>query len=135
VVFEAATRALEDAALDKGDIDTVIASAGTRRCRTISDMYLVPAGAGYLKDSAKAAEDGVLAFAYAYMRVVSGAFDTAVVVGHGHVEHPPELVSNVVFDPFFFRPLGASTITTLALQACAYANKYGVTPEQAAGVV
>ena len=69
------------------------------------------------------------------MRVLSGAFDTVMVVAHGHTEHPSELVSNVVFDPFFFRPFGASTITTLALQACAYANQYGVTPEQAAGVV
>ena len=136
VVFEAATRALEDAALEKGDIDTVIASGwDAADGRTISDMYLVPAGAGYLKDSAKAAEDGVLAFAYGCMRVFSGAFDTVMVVAHGHTEHPAELVSNVVFDPFFFRPMGASTVTTLALQACAYAHKYGVTPEQAAGVV
>src|SRR4030042_5673699 len=58
-----------------------------------------------------------------------------MVIAHGHTEHPPELVSNVVFDPFFSRPMGASNPTTLALQACAYAEKYGVTPEQAAGVV
>jgi acetyl-CoA C-acetyltransferase len=58
-----------------------------------------------------------------------------MVVAHGQTEYPPELVSNLVFDPFFFRPMGASTVTTLALQACAYAHKHGVTSEQAAGVV
>jgi acetyl-CoA C-acetyltransferase len=136
VAFEAAARALEDAALEKGDIDTVIASGwDVADGRTISDMYLVPAATGYLKDSAKAAEDGVLAFAYACMRLAAGAFDTALVIAHGQTEHPPELISNVVFDPFFFRPMGACGVTTLALQACAYASKYGVTPEQAAGVV
>jgi acetyl-CoA C-acetyltransferase len=135
VAFEAATKALEDAALDKGEIDTVIASGwDVTDGRTISDMYLVPAASGYLKDSAKAAEDGVLAFAYAWMRLAAGAFDTALVIAHGQSEHPPELISNIVFDPFFFRPIAACGVTTLALQACAYASKYGVTPEQAAGV-
>lgn len=136
IAFEAARAALDDAALTRGDIDTVLASGwDVLDGRTISDMHLVPAAGGYLKDAAKAADDSILAFAYAYMRIASGAFDTALVMGHGHVEGPTELVSNVAMDPFFYRPLGLGVTATLALQACAYSARYGVGEEQAAGVV
>ena len=134
--FQAARSALEDAGLKSGDIDTVLASGwDVLDGRTISDMHIVPAAGGYLKDSAKVAEDGILAFAYGYMRIASGAFDTALVVGHGHAESPTELVSNVAMDPFFYRPLGVGATATLALQCCDYGARYGVSEEQAAGVV
>src|SRR3990170_588521 len=134
--FKASTAALADAGLTRGDIDTVLASGwDVLDGRTISDMYVVPAAGGYLKDSAKVADDGILAFAYAYMRIASGAFDTALVVGHGHAEGPTELVSNVAMDPFFYRPLGVGVTATLALQACTYASRYGVGEERAADVV
>src|SRR3990170_8157210 len=125
--FEAARSALDDAGLTKGEIDTVLASGwDVLDGRTISDMHLVPAAGGYLKDSAKAADDGIIAFVYGYMRIASGAFDTALIVGHGHAESPTELVSNVAMDPFFYRPLGLGLTSTLALQACAYAAHSGV---------
>ncbi|MBI2847526.1 MAG: thiolase family protein [Chloroflexi bacterium] len=136
VVFEATKRALEDVGLDRGDIDTVVVSGwDVNDGRTISDMYVAPASGGYFKDSSKTAEEGIFALAYAYLRIASGLFDTALVTGHGHAESPFELISNKVFDPFFVRPLGISSITTLALQANAYVNKYGITEEQAARVV
>jgi acetyl-CoA C-acetyltransferase len=134
--FQAARSALEDAGLKSGDIDTVLASGwDVLDGRTISDMHIVPAAGGYLKDSAKVADDGILAFSYGYMRVASGAFDTALVVGHGHAESPVELVSNVAMDPFFYRPMGVGATATLALQCCDYGARYGVSEEQAAAVV
>ncbi len=134
--FQAARSALEDAGLRSGNIDTVLASGwDVLDGRTISDMHLVPAAGGYLKDSAKVADDGILAFVYGYMRIASGAFDTALVVGHGHAESPVELVSNVAMDPFFYRPMGVGATATLALQCCAYGARYGVSEEQAAAVV
>jgi acetyl-CoA C-acetyltransferase len=136
IAFQAARAALDDTGLTRGDIDTVLASGwDVLDGRTISDMYLVPAAGGYLKDSAKVADDGVLAFAYAYMRIASGAFDTALVMGHGHAEGPTELVSNVAMDPFFYRPLGMSATAALALQASSYAARYGVSEGLAAAVV
>ena len=134
--FHAARSALEDAGLRSGDIDTVLASGwDVLDGRTISDMHIVPAAGGYLKDCAKVADDGILAFAYGYMRIASGAFYTALVVGHGHAESPTELVSHVAMDPFFYRPLGVGATATLALQCCDYGARYGVSEEQAAAVV
>jgi acetyl-CoA C-acetyltransferase len=134
--YEATKLALEEAALDKGQIDTVIASGWDAvDGRTISDMHTCMAIGGYLKDSAHVGEDGILALAYAYVRIASGQFDTAVVAGHGHREASLEYVSNAVFDPLFTRPVGANYLTSLAMQANAYAQRYGVSQETAAKVV
>ena len=65
--YEAAKLALEDAALDKGQIDTVISSGWDAvDGRTISDMHTCMGIGGYLKDSAHVGEDGILALAYAH---------------------------------------------------------------------
>ena len=134
--YEAAKLALEGAALDKGQIDTVIASGWDAvDGRTISDMHTCMAIGGYLKDSAHVGEDGILALAYAYLRIASGQFDTAVVAAHGHREASLERVSSVCFDPLFTRPVGANYLTSLAMQANSYAQRYGVSQETAAKVV
>jgi acetyl-CoA C-acetyltransferase len=134
--YEAAKLALEDAGLDKGQVDTVIASGWDAvDGRTISDMHTCMAIGGYLKDSAHVGEDGILALAYAYVRIASGQFDTAVVAAHGHREASLEAISKIVFDPLFTRPVGANYLTSLALQANAYVQRYGVGQESAAKVV
>jgi len=134
--YEAAKLALEDAALDKGQIDTVISSGWDAvDGRTISDMHTCMGIGGYLKDSAHVGEDGILALAYAYVRIASGQFDTAVVSGHGHREASLEAMSRVVYDPLFTRPVGANYLASLAMQANAYAQRHGVGQESAAKVV
>ncbi len=133
--FEAARLALADAGLDRGDLDTVICSGWDAvDGRTISDMHTAMSSGGYLKDSSHVGEDGIMALAYAYMRIAAGLFDVAMVTAHGHAESSLETVSNVVFDPLYVRPLGQSHLVSLALQANAYAHRYGVGDEQAAEI-
>ena len=133
--FEAARRALADAGLDRGDLDTVICSGWDAvDGRTISDMHTAMSAGGYLKDSAHVGEDGIMALAYAYLRLAAGLFDVALVSAHGHAESSFETVSNVVFDPLFTRPVGASHLVSLALQAGAYLQKYSISEEQVAAV-
>lgn len=134
--YEAARLALADAGLDRGDVDTVVCSGWDAvDGRTISDMHTAMSAGGYLKDSSHVGEDGIMALAYAYMRIAAGAFDVALVTGHGHAESDFETVSNVVFDPLFHRPLGPSHLMSFALQASAYAHRYGVDERQVAEVV
>lgn len=134
--YEAARLALADAGLDRGDVDTVICSGWDAvDGRTISDMHTTMAAGGYLKDSSHVGEDGMMALAYAYMRIAAGLFDVALVSGHGHAESSFETVSNVVFDPLFVRSLGQSHLVSLALQANAYLQRYSISEEQAAAVV
>ena len=134
--YDAAKLALEHAGLEKGDLDTVIASGWDAvDGRTISDMHTCMASAGYLKDSSHVGEDGIMALVYAYLRIVSGLFDTCLITGHGHREASVEAVTRVVFDPLFARPVGANHIVSLAMQANAYAHTHDVGEEQAARVV
>jgi len=134
--FEAARLALADAGLDRGDLDTVICSGWDAvDGRTISDMHTAMSAGGYLKDSSHVGEDGIMALAYAYMRLTAGLFDVALVSAHGHAESSFETVSNVVFDPLLTRPLGQSHLVSLALQANAYLQRYGLSEEQASAVV
>jgi len=136
MVFEATRKALDDAGIEKGEVDTVVEAAyDLIDGRTISNMYLCTAAAGYLKDESRVAEDGTFALAYAYMRVASGEFDVAVVAAHGNREGPMELISNYIFDPFFYRPIAANYLAGLAMQATRYMAKYGVAEEEAAQVV
>ena len=133
--YEAARLALANAGLDRGDVDTVICSGWDAvDGRTISDMHTAMSSGGYLKDSSHVGEDGIMALAYAYMRIASGLFDVALVTAHGHAESSFETVSNVVFDPLFVRPLGQSHLISLALQANAYIQRYSVDEGQAAKV-
>ena len=134
--YEAARLALADAGLERGELDTVICSGWDAvDGRTISDMHTAMSSGGYLKDSSHVGEDGIMALAYAYMRVAAGLFDVAMVTGHGHAESSFETVSNVVFDPLFVRALGQSHLVSLAMQANAYVHRSGVGAEQAARVV
>ncbi|MBI1884710.1 MAG: thiolase family protein [Chloroflexi bacterium] len=134
--YEAARLALADAGLDRGDVDTVITSGWDAvDGRTISDMHTVMSAGGYLKDASHVGEDGIMALAYAYLRLAAGLFDVALVSGHGHAESSFETVSSIVFDPLFVRPLGESHLVSLALQASAYVQGYGISDEQVARVV
>lgn len=134
--FEASKRALEDACLNRGDLDTVIASGWDAiDGRTISDMHTCMAIGGYLKDSSHAAEDGIMALVYAYLRIASGLFDVALVAGHGHREANVDAVTRIVFDPLFTRPAGRNYLVTMAMQAGVYMHRHGVSAEQAAKVV
>ena len=134
--YLAARLALAEAGLDRGDLDTVVCSGWDAvDGRTISDMHTAMSAGGYLKDSSHVGEDGIMALAYAYMRLTSGLFDVALVSAHGHAESSFETVSNVVFDPLFTRPLGLSHLVSLALQANAYLQRYGLSEEQASAVV
>ena len=136
MVFEATRKALDDAGIERGNVDTVVEAAyDLTDGRTISNMYLCTAAGGYLKDESRVAEDGTFALAYAYMRIASGFFDTAVVAAHGNREGAIELASSYIFDPFFYRPIGANYLTTAALQATRYMTKYDVSEETVANVV
>ncbi|MFA5787741.1 MAG: thiolase family protein [Actinomycetota bacterium] len=134
--YQAAKRALASVGADNGNIDTVITSGwDVVDGRTISDMHTCMAAGGYLKECSHVGEDGIMALVYAYLRLVSGLFDTAIITGHGHLESDFEAVSQVVYDPLIHRPVGASYTVSMGMQANAYMHKHGVTEEQAAEVV
>ncbi len=136
VIFEAAKAALDDAGLKRADIDCVVLAAHDLvDGRGISSMLgATPAGA-YQKDETRLSDDGALAVAQAYMQVAN-EFNRALVVSWAKCsEVPMDQITNLAFDPFFFRSVGLNARTAEALQAERYASRNGVSPETAAQVV
>ena len=126
IIFEAASKALADAGITRDDVDNVVIAASDQMDgRPISSMTLAcPAGA-FLKDEIKVSDDGSSAIIMACLRILSGAFDTALVVSWGKSsEGPVDKVTHLSLDPFFHRDLGLNQVISLALQAGAYFNKF-----------
>ena len=136
MVFEAASKALADAGMTRDEMDCITISAGDEiDGRPISSMLeACPAGA-YLKDEIKVTEESSYAAILAGMRILSGVFDTALVVSWSKCSETfVTQVSNYSAEPFFNRSCGLNYITAEALLLSQYEKEYGL-PESAAAKV
>ena len=137
IVFEAASKALADARLTREQIDCVTIAAGDQiDGRPISSMLeACPAGA-YLKDEIKVTEESSYAAILAAMRIMSGIFDTALVVSwNKSSETFVTQVTGYSADPFFNRPCALNYITAEAMGINKYQKEHGFQEEAAAKVV
>src|SRR3989304_2123822 len=77
--------------------------------------------------------DGTYAVYHAVMDILSGHYDIVMVVSIvKESETLREGVENCMFDHIYLQPLGFDSLTSSALQAKRYMEKYGITPEQCA---
>ena len=136
MVYEVTVKALEDAGLTVKDIDNVVTvSNDFWDGRTISSMAVQDACGSRHKDISTVEGDGLFGALYGMMRVLSGSFGTTLVVTHNKPsESRMSLITNGMFDPIYARALGLDSITSSALQARAYMDEFGITPEQCARV-
>jgi len=136
LVYEVTAKALEDAGLTIGDVDNVVTvSNDFWDGRTISSMAIQDACGARHKDISTVEGDGLFGVLYGTMRVLSGSFDTTLVVSHMKgSESRMNLITNAMFDPIYTRMLGLDSITSSALQAKAYMDTFGITEEQCAKV-
>jgi acetyl-CoA C-acetyltransferase len=136
VIFETTRLAIQDAGISQSEIDSVVMSEYDQvDGRLIGAMSAALPAHCYNKDEIRVEDDGAAALALAYMRCLSGYFDTAVVVGWAMCSQTNlDVITKLNFDPFFHRPIGLNWITANALQASSYMNRYGITAEQAAKV-
>lgn len=137
LVFEVASKALDDASLTRRDMDgIVIAACDEFDGRSISSMLESAPAGSYLKDEIKVTDDGSYGVILAAMRTLSGLFDLTLVVSWCKMSEAP--VSDVMrmrWDPFYHRDLGLNHITTAGLMAGAYLKKYGIPEDIPAQVV
>ena len=136
--YEVTKSILNQVGMRREDLGTIISSSSDfwQGISCSNSVYYEAIGA-YLKDSSKTEEDGAAAFEYGLMRVMSGHFDTCLVHSITKASEIPSLnmLTNIYADPFFQRPIGLDDVSTAALQARLYMNKYKITEEQAAKVV
>lgn len=133
---QAVLEALDDTGLTIDDIDTLIdCSCDMIDGRSISNVFSVEACGGHMKEETKVEGDGSLAVYYALMRVMSGYFDTALVVAYSKTsESEPHYYTGLMSEPFYMAPMGLDYLSVSALQSDCYASKFGITREQAARV-
>ncbi len=136
LIFETTSRALEDAGIHPSDIDTVVmAEYDQVDGRLIGAMSAALAAHCYDKDEIRVEDDGMAALAIAYMRCLSGNFNTALVVSWAMCSQTNlDILTRLNFDPFFHRPLGLNWMTAHAIQTLSYMNQWGITEEQGARV-
>ncbi len=136
MAYRVVNEALSSCGLTIQDIEVLIdAGSDFLDGRGISTCITVDAMGGHFKEESKVAGDGLLAAAYAYMRVASGLSSTALVVAYGKSsESDASLQTATMCEPFFTRPLGFDGAAAAALQARSYMRRYGVGPETTAGV-
>jgi acetyl-CoA C-acetyltransferase len=136
LVYEVTVKALNDAGMTIRDIDTVVTvSNDFWDGRTISSMAVQDACGSRHKDISTVEGDGLFGAFYGVMRILSGSFSTALVVSHMKgSESRMNLITHAMFDPIYTRMLGLDAVTSAALQARAYMDRFGITEEQCAKV-
>lgn len=136
LVFEACSKALQDAEMTIDEIDTVVTGSNDFfDGRTISSMAVMDACGSYDKNVTTVEGDGTFGATFSVMRVLSMGFDTCLYcVHHKGSESEMPLITNAMFDPVYERSLGIDALASAALQARAYMNAYGITEEQCAEV-
>ena len=134
LVFEAVTKALEDAKIGIEDIDNVVTvSNDFWDGRTISSMAITDACGSYGKSVSTVEGDGTFGAFYGLMRILSGSFRSTLVVAHCKgSEGSNHLITNAIFNPIYERIIGLDSISSSALQARRYMEKYLITEEQCA---
>lgn len=135
LVFEACTKALNDAGMTIEDVDMVLTGSNDFfDGRTISSMAVTDACGSYGKNVSTVEGDGTFGAAHAVMRVLAGWGTCLYCVHSKGSESVMPLITNAMFDPMYERFLGIEGVTASALQARAYMDRYGVSEEQCAQV-
>jgi acetyl-CoA C-acetyltransferase len=136
MVFEAVTKALNDAEMTIKDIDNIVTGCNDFwDGRTISSMAVGDASGAWDKNISCVEGDGTFVALYGLTRILSGSYRTTLITAHSKgSESISSLITNAMFDPIYTRPLGLDAITSSALQARRYMEQYGITEEQCARV-
>jgi len=102
-----------------------------------ANSFDIDATGGFLKPFSRTEGDAITAFVYGCMRIMSGNYDTALIVGliKGSENADNDTITSCFADPFYSRPTGINETTAAAMQMRLYLQRYGITEEQCAKVV
>ena len=135
-VFFTVKKALNSAGMSIEDIDTVVQSGDdVLDGLGIQHVQTVEAAGAYLKEESKVERDGAWALFYAYIRILTGKFRTALVAGFSKGSQCGlSAMSGMCADPFYLRPVGADADTIAAIQAGYFSGRTGATERDFAEV-
>jgi acetyl-CoA acetyltransferase len=137
MVFSVTVAALEDAGVERAEIEQVtLAACDELDGRSISSMLLaMPAGA-YLRDEMKCTDSGLTGLCLGTTRLAAGEHGLGLVVSWNKSSVAPfEDVMRMRAEPFFTRPIGLNAAITDGLFAGAVAAAHGITEADATEAV
>jgi acetyl-CoA C-acetyltransferase len=138
IMFEAATRAYEDAGVDaRTEIDSFLTcSEDLSEGTSIFDEYVPDQIGGAQRPVYTVGGDTIQGLATAYMQITSGVVNVVAVEAHSKASNVVTLGALHAFalDPIFVRPLGFSAHAMAGLEASMYLAASGATREQCAHV-
>ncbi len=133
LLFELVKGLFDEKGITRHDIDTFVLCSNDFQCgHTISNVFEDDPVGAYMKDETKVEADGMWAATYALQRILSGKYDTALVVGNsqGGSVFRPYLMMDYTMSPVYERQMGIiNELSSAALQASALLDKYGY-PEE-----
>jgi len=137
LVFEVVKKLHTNLGITNDDVGCVISSSNDfNDGRTIANMAIQDAVGSVRKSESRVSGDGTFAYVYGAMRILSGEYDTVLVVSHSKCSEGDQyLINNSIFDPYYQRHLGLDQISSAGLMANMYMSKYGISEEQAAKVI
>ena len=129
---------LDKAGMTRDEVGSVVSASSDVFHGGIScanSYYWDPTGA-FLKNASRQDGESLFALMYAAMRIITGHFDTVLVIGLCKGSENPELDACTLMysDPFYLRPLGLTETIAAALQMKLYMQKYKIRKEQCAKV-
>ncbi|MEW6262514.1 MAG: thiolase family protein [Thermodesulfobacteriota bacterium] len=138
-VFRVCREVLDKAGVTRDELGTVVSAASDIFHGGVScaNAYYWDAGAALLKNGSRNDGESLTAFLYGAMRIASGHYDTALVLGvcKGSENPDHDLCTHYFTDPFYQRPMGLNETFAAGLQMREYLNRTGVTEGQCARVV
>jgi acetyl-CoA C-acetyltransferase len=139
LINEAVTRALQDSGLTIGDIDAiVIGNMDHFESINYVDTWSVEGSGGYMKPIMKVSTGGTTGTSVAiaaFYHVASGLFDRVLAIGwEKNSESDTTGAIITCSDPIWDRSSYSGAIPSLATEASAYMEQYGITQEDAARV-
>lgn len=139
MMFEAATKAYEDAGLDpRRDIDGfVCCSEDYWEGHSIFDEFVPDQLGAVMRPLCTVAADGLFGLITAYMQIRTGVFDVVVVEAHSKASDILTFNDILLFalDPIFNRPLGGHPYYVAGMEMRRFLYDTGNTKEQCAQVV
>ena len=138
-VFKTVKEVLDKVGMSRDDVETVIIGSSDvfhsgMSCANAFDLD--PTG-GVLKPMGRQEGDGIQALIYASLRILSGHYDNALVVGliKGSEDAEDDTLTSFFADPVYTRPVGLNETVAAAMQKRLYLQRYGIAEEQCAKVV
>jgi acetyl-CoA C-acetyltransferase len=129
---------LDKAGLTRDEIGTVVSASSDVFHGGIScaNSYYWETTGAFLKNASRQDGESLFALFYAAMRIMSGQYDTALVIGlcKGSENPPNDTCTLMYADPFYQRGVGLTETMAAALQMRLYMERYGVTEKQCAKV-